>query len=343
MSIPGTLLYGKYKVLLLIFIILLVANGVVGSLLILSYNAPGKKNTVSKVSSKAPSAAATLEPNKQKILLSKKEGEFIVDLKENPSDKTKSDIYVKDKKSGKEEFFITLKDVYIDHYHNAEYHNGNIYILMRPGGAYSYKNNPQWTDELWRYNQQKKGEKLFAAQGLDFRVSDDEQVIAVMTGKKFALLDKTGDLLSNFPMSDLVTNEQLPSTGFLGFLAWGSDAIWLDTASGPSLAGIVKVDLNTYKITKYDLTSLAIGTEYAFNPARTLLAFSDYPPMFDGEGKDQFLSSKKKINLAVYNLETKEQQNISSSTIKSFRPQWLDDKTLEYNDPSSGGRLKTTL
>lgn len=344
MSLIRTLLQGKHtRLLLFIFISLVLANCILGSLLIRSYSPPDKKSSSPEVLSKAPSVSPAQKTNRQKILLSKKDEEFIVAIKENPSDKTKSDIYVKEKKSGVEKYFMTLKDVLTDQYHNAEYHNGNVYILIRPGGANSYQNNPQWTDELWRYNQQKKGEKLFAVQGLDFRVSDDEQRIAIKTNDQFELLDTTGKLLSSFPVGEFVTSKQLPPTGFLGYLAWGSDAIWLDTALGPSLAGIVKVDLNTYQITKYDLTNLAIGSEYAFNPTRTLIAFSNYPPLFDETERDQFLASKKKVSLVVYNLETKEQQTISSSMAKSFQPLWLRENTLEYNDPNGDGRITTNL
>ena len=90
---------------------------------------------------------------------------YSVVVKENPADKTKTDIFLKDPKTGQETFYITLSDIYRNHYHNAEYHNGNLYIIHRTGGDTGYQTNPNWTDELWRYNQQKQGQKLYSVRG----------------------------------------------------------------------------------------------------------------------------------------------------------------------------------
>lgn len=120
---------------------------------------------------------------------------YSVVVKENPTDKTKTDIYLKDPKTGQETFYLTLSDIYRNHYHNAEYHNGNLYIIHRTGGDTGYETNLNWTDELWRYNQQKKGQRLYSVRGIDFRVSEDEKLIAIITNEEFILLDNNGGKL----------------------------------------------------------------------------------------------------------------------------------------------------
>ncbi len=100
---------------------------------------------------------------------------YIVVFKSN-KDKTKTDIYIKNP-AGVEKFFITLPDVMTESVNNADCYNGNLYIIVRPGGQFAYNTNPNWTDELWRYNSRGKGEKLYSQQGLTFKVSSDEKYI----------------------------------------------------------------------------------------------------------------------------------------------------------------------
>lgn len=335
---------GKDNILLtVIAITLFIANGVVGSLLIQSHSPSELKESVPKINANVPSITAVPTQPRQRIELVKKEEQFKVTVKENPENKRKSDIYLKDINTDEEIFFMTLDDVYRNHYHQAEYHNGNVYILIRPGGEYYYQKDPNWTTELWRYDEQKKGEKLFSNKGIDFRVSDDEQVIAINAHDKFHLMNKNGQILRTFDMIELEASEGLPKNGFLGFEEWGIGSIWLDNAGGPSLTGFVKVDLNTYEIEKYDLLDLDTGVEYTLNIEKELVAFTNYPPIFDEGGREQFLESEEKVNLVIYNLSTKEQQIVATSTTSQFRPRWLDDNTLEYNNPNGEGKMEYTV
>lgn len=326
------------KVLVVIFCALLLANSVIGILLI--HNFSSQKINKTQIEDTNQDAIPSLLPTrvKEKIQLIKKEENYIAVIRDNPQDKTKSDIYLKDEKLGVEEFFITLQDVYKSHYHSAEYHNGNLYILIRPGGEDSYLKNPNWTTELWRYDQQKNGVRLFSNKGIDYRVSDDEQIIAIDAHERFEILDKGGERLSVIKMSDLKTTDKMPDRGFSGFIGFGDDEIWLDTTYGPTLIGLVKIDINTYKIDKYDLTDLDTGPEYAFNMERMLLAFTNYPPIFDEGGREDYLKSAEEVNLVVYNLTTKEKTIIATSTTKRFRPVWVHETTLEYNLPQEEGR-----
>jgi len=264
-------------------------------------------------------------------------GDYDVVVKESPKIKTQSDIYLKNKTSGQETFFITLADVYVGHYHVAEYHNGNLYITTRTGGDLGYENNPNWTDTLWRYNQQKQGQKLYSTKGLDFRVSPDEMYIAITNEKSLILLNNQGSVLKIIDENELKTDPGDPSIPNL--FKWAPGGLWLDNTAGPTLVSLAKVDLTTYKITIYDLSKLPTGSEYDLNPTKGLIAISNYPALFDVDGANEYEKSGKKVNLIVYDLKTKTQQLISSSVTKKFQPVWKNNNTLEYNNPDGDGRL----
>ncbi len=71
-------------------------------------------------------------------------------------DKKKTDIYIKDLNTGKEEFFLTLSDIDRD-YLSAEFRNGHLYILK--GSFWEYQR------QLWKYSSSEdKGIILYSAE-----------------------------------------------------------------------------------------------------------------------------------------------------------------------------------
>lgn len=296
-----------------------------------------KNKTVSKNGQTTPTGNSITTPELTTSKPAEQSINYSVVVKENPTDKTKTDVYLKDPKTNQETFYITLSDIYRNHYHNAEYHNGNLYIIHRTGGDTGYQTNPNWTDELWRYNQQKQGQKLYSVRGLDFRVSDDEKMIAIVTNEEFNLLNNSGNKIKTFQSNEVVANPQ--NSPMFGFLAWGLNSIWLDNTFGPSLTGLAKVDITNYAVTKYDLSELPAGPEFTINVYKEKIAFSNYPAMFDVDSAQEYERSGAKVNLIVYDLKTKAQQQIATSTVKKFEPKWIDENTLEYNNPNGTGRL----
>jgi hypothetical protein len=69
------------------------------------------------------------------------------------------------------------------------------------------------------------------------------------------------------------------------------------------------------------------------------IAFSDYPAMYDVDSAQEYERSGAKVNLVVYDLKTKAQEQIATSITKKFEPKWIDENTLEYNNPNGTGRL----
>jgi hypothetical protein len=266
---------------------------------------------------------------------------YEVVLKENPQDRNKTDVYLKNFDSGTEELFMTIADVqtHDEHYHSNEYHNCNIYLIKRVG--YDSYTDETWTDELWRYDSQKKGTKLYSTKGIDFRVNVDESLIAIITNETFILLDNSGKTLKSFQSAEVIADSK--ASPMFGFLIWGQNAIWLDNTFGPSLTGLAKIDTKAYAVTKYDLTDLPAGPEFTINVYSEKLAFSNYPALFDVDSAEHYENSDAKVNLQVYDLNTQKQQLIATSITKRFKPKWIDKNTLEYNDPNSESRVQKII
>lgn len=275
----------------------------------------------------------------QETLTQSSDDKYEVVLKENPQNSNKTDVYLKSLENDTETFFMTITDVYSQHYHNSEYHNGNLYIIRRIG--YDGYPDETWSDELWRYNSQKNGTKLYSSKGIDFRVNDDESLIAIITNEEFSLLNGAGKLLKAFQSAELIADPQ--NNPFFGFLAWGQNSVWLDNTYGPSIMGLVKIETNTYAVTKYDLQDLPAGPEYTINVYSEKLAFSNYPAFFDVAGAREYENSEAKVNLKVYDLKTRQQQHVATSIAKKFEPKWINENTLEYNDPNSDSRVKKII
>ncbi len=243
--------------------------------------------------------------------------DFEVALKENKIDKTNTDVYLKDKE-GKEIFFATIPDVYRNHYHPAEYHKGNLYVILRKGKVSSRN----WSDELWKYNQLRQGLKLFTGQGIDFRVSEDEKLIAVETGKEVSILDADGRVLKVFKDKELILN--LYEESDIGILSTTSNYIWLSNKFGPNLTGLIKINALNFEITKYELST---GSEYAVNFYKEKVAYSNYPNPLDEVQVEEYKNKDLKVNLTVYDLNSKEKKLSRLQTQNLFTQSGLT-KTL---------------
>jgi hypothetical protein len=272
---------------------------------------------------------------------------YLVVAKENPDDKTKTDLYVKNSLTGESTFFITLTDVYRGHYHVGEFHHGNLYVIRRPGGENAFETNPDWTDELWQCDSQKQCRKVFSGRGLDFRVSDDERTILVLSEKSFQIFDFARDRVKGIPFADLSVSPEMDlGIGFTDAgnnpIDWSVNSIWLTNYGGPTLDGLVQIDPQTFGITKFSLIGMGV-TEYAFRAKTKKIAFSNRRVLLDTDSMQKYLQSGEKVNLTVYDLTTHALLQIATSITKPFAPKWIDDHTLEYDDPGGAGRVTTTI
>lgn len=263
---------------------------------------------------------------------------FTVKAEENSTDSTQTDIYIKEKSAEEENFLITLDNVYSNHYHFGEYHNGNLYLVHRIG--YDGYPDEDWIDELWRYDENEEKVKLYSSQGIDFRVSSNEELIAVISNKELHILDNSGEILKSFNEEELVVDPQVSPQFSFTDIVWGNDSIWIDNTFGPSPSAILKINLKDCSIIAFDLSELEIGVEYSINSKREAIAFSDYPALFDEYSYEDFINTEWPVTLRVYDFNTKEQIEIATYTAQDFNPKWIDENTIEYNAPDGEERIK---
>lgn len=242
------------------------------------------------------------------------------------------DLYLQNMLSKDETFFMTVSEVNTRHYHAAEYHNGNVYVIHRSGGDNGFETDPNWTEWLSRYDTQRSETKLFTARGLDFRVSDDERIITVLSDDKLNILNTKGAILYT---ASTKNDEELQPT----IEGVTSSSLWMSYSAGPMIKSLMHVKIPDYETKTYDLASLKLGSEYDFNPATGKIVYSTFPIMFDASEGEKFQESKTKVELYVYDIMTDAKKNIITSEAKSFQPVWKDESTIEYTDPSSGRRV----
>lgn len=262
-------------------------------------------------------------------------------LKPNAQNKSATDVFVKGSSAAKTVKFLTVTDVYRDHYHAAEFHNGHLYIIKRLGKTDASENNPNWADELWRYTKDGKGTKLWAARGIDFRVRADERLVAVLSSHKsdvfrnsLYLLSPDGKLVKSFSPSQLSSED-------LDFLKWVDKDLWIKDQLGMEIAGFIVINTQSMAFKKYSVEILA--SDYDLNTTSKWLAYSDFPVLFDTDDVAAFKARKTPVKLYVYDLQTKQRKLIAESVAEPFNPKWSGSKTLTYDEPKGKGRLQKEI
>jgi len=263
--------------------------------------------------------------------------QYQVVTKSNPSNGQLTDVYIKNSSTRAETLFITLADVNSGSYHVGEYHNGSLYIIRRKGDPQVDQN---WSDQLWRYDQQGSGEMLFSSKGLDFRVSPDGSAAAVayQTGdpsiSRLAFIDKNAQVLREFDIDPTGMYADNPLQWSAdGSLFWG--ALQFDTAPKT----LYQVSVSDWTVKKIDVSPLNIGGEFELNANTGQIVYSDYPAFFDTNSNQQFIDNATKVHLFLYDLNTQALQTIATATARHFSPQWLDNVTIAYDDPNGGARI----
>lgn len=269
---------------------------------------------------------------------------YVVLPKANAQNPLLTDIFIRNEATGEETLWGSLENVYKEHYHAGEYHNGHLYIIHRLG--YDGYPDEEWTDELWRYENPTSGRVLFSQQGLDFRVAPTESYAAVAFGtppdaRLFFVDVATATVAKEFAPADVGGGDFYY---FLDPVAWTADGTtyWGKQTITVATLAFFKIQPGSWTVNNYDVVELAMS-EKQLNPNTGRVVFSDYPAMFDVDSVTQFEASKAAVTLFVYDLNSQALQTIATSEAKKFEPNWLNDQTIEYNDPLTGGRTTFTL
>lgn len=253
-------------------------------------------------------------------------------------DKHELIVNIRDKKTGEEKFFTKITDAYLEHYHSKELLKGNLYIIRRIG--YDGYSDENWMDELWKYSSNGSSTKLYSAKGLDFRVSSDGKYIAIDDDGTLKLIDVAGNGKAEFSEESIAALEPLADGGTQTLIDWSyRGELWggLYDEEWPKI--FYKVNTSNWQIKTYNVSNLEFHNEFELNVNNGKFVYSDFPAFFD-EGPEAIkkfeAEGKTKVNLYLYDLNTKQKEIINTSDSKSFEPRWLDSNKLEYKDPKDG-------
>ena len=238
---------------------------------------------------------------------------------------------------------LSLDGVYAGHYHPAEYHAQHLFVIREAG-----LNEEEPVRELWRYGPDGAGRKLFTSSRIDFRVDPAGKKIAVEYAaeeaaepdqNRIVFLSWEGEILQDLPLSTPgVDHHTYPRV-------WSRDGryFWgVILAAGPHPEAYYRIDTQNWSSTVYQLIP-GISREYVLNPDTGTLAFSDYPAFFEPTSRDRFIIRQSEITLSVYDLERAEQTDLITAPSHAFRPRWISDDVLAYDDPDSPGRILHSL
>ncbi|HOC97283.1 MAG TPA: hypothetical protein PKJ54_03305 [Candidatus Pacearchaeota archaeon] len=277
------------------------------------------------------------QQNKQQIITNKGSYTPILKAKDNSNI---TSVYI-DFGYG-EQFLMDVDNVYKEHYHSSQFLNDTLYVIKRIG--YNGNENGDWTDELWKYDLNGNGTKIYSARGLDFRALDNGK-IAITDGPYLRIIDSNGLPLKEFSFEDISIDPEniniypiLPSS-----ISSQGEYVILENILPGQIAGLVKINTDTGEITKYDLQNLKIGADFEVSPNLDKIAFSTYKMLFDANSEAEYKNNKEKVDLIIYNLNTKEQKTILSRTSSDgpFTIRWIDENTIEYNVPATDTQKET--
>jgi hypothetical protein len=277
------------------------------------------------------------------------ETEYIVIAHPNPENDLFTDLYIRSISSEEEIFLITLEDVNREHYHLGEYHNGNLYIIKKI--EIIEEQETKWQDELWKYDVNGTGKKLSTSiYGLDFRVTPDEQIIALQSDDNtiwFDEWDKDIEILQPlyvYQGSKPNWKEDPFGRGYLDYYTiqldkWSDNGqrLWGELVDDSTPGFIYMFDRTTLKVSEIDITHQKIGIEFELNANNGKLVYSNYPRLESEEERKLFIANRTEVKLFLFDLLHLTQKVIATSTAKEFYPKWINDTTIEYDDPVNDG------
>jgi|GEM_PF-4322312 len=256
-----------------------------------------------------------------------------VSLKSNVSNTGITDI-VAQLNNGDVQTIATYNDIYVDHYHPIEYLNGDVYVIRRIGDP---EVDSGWTDQLWKIGLDGSEVMLYAEQGIDFRVSSDEQYIAIADstaiGQVF-FINKDGVKVKSFLLNQLAID---PDAKDSEMYSWSNDgkSFW----GGVYFANqedIFQISVDDWTVQKFAFDGNLHNHDWDLNPDINSIVYSDYPSFGDATDAEDFDNSTTVTHLYLANFITGEKRTIDTAVAKSYQPKWISSTEIQYSDPTMG-------
>jgi len=205
-------------------------------------------------------------------------------------------------------------------FHNIEFHGDKIYALYDWENP---ENEDEWSDALWCFSPYEEARMIAEGKGLQFRVTEDGELIAVEVEDNIDIYDAEGKLLHRISEEDVNTEEYTS----VSLEQWNDDGsvLWCSLMETYVTVAYIAIDTDSWESTKYNDQRFG-SDEYVLNPNTGWIAYSDYPVTLDIIAFDDYMESGEMTTLFVYNLMTKEERVVDSSETNKFKPSWSDNR-----------------
>lgn len=118
---------------------------------------------------------------------------------------------------------------------------------------------------------------------------------------------------------------------------------WVKAHLGVKITSIIAMNPDSGYFHQYDLASKKISIcDFALNAARKEIVYNSFCPL-EVDDVTRAIAQGLKTPLYVYNLETKSEQVVTTGVAKQYKPAWLNDETLEYDNPNGVGRISSKI
>ena len=248
----------------------------------------------------------------------KKDKTYPLTLSANKDNPQLTDIFVDLPAQNELRTLGTHADVYTDHPHPVEYQGESLYLLKKK------KTFNGTLTELWQQRGNKSILVYAAYDYLTFRVSPDDNYIAIFADQKLLLVSTAGEKKRILNRTDLHPKNAPDKAVYnLQPAGWNNTEFWFVLKNSQNrVERVFYISTQNWKYIPYDNLPFK-PVEYDINPLGHI-AYSDHG-----------LNSKQNVfTLYTYNLRSKKTDVVATSNYK-FEPEWRGDR-LDFNSPVNG-------
>jgi len=201
----------------------------------------------------------------------------------------------------------------------------------------------KFKNEIIKYdnNNEEYEKKIYVGESLEFNISPNNEYMCVENNNEIIILNNNDEIVFEQVLYNNSGNVEENSGVEIKINDWTKDSkqLWVATGLHAWLTTFHIIDVEKLTI-KTIHSDKAYGiSEIDLNTDNGCIVYSTHPEFLDVDSYNEFLNSKTIVYLYLKNLLTNEEIQISTSITKKFNPKWIGDKTIEYNDTVSEGRI----
>jgi hypothetical protein len=281
---------------------------------------------------------------------------------ESPGGSSTEEIEIKSKTTGDIISTFSLPNVAYLEYHSIEIHPCDVYVMEEFGQDKNNSFPPGYSNQLWRYDYNGSGEKLFTLLGIspngteeafydtDFRVSSDEKYLALEAYPNQAsdsvviYNSNTLNALFTVSLADIIA--KYPNLqGMVEFQSggWSSegDDLWFALSNEADVYGFVRVNPKDQIYQVFPAPQITMGGD-AFNPDTGMVTYRTNAAPWTGDAEidqeyqQQAAQSGQVTSFNIEDLLTGKIYVVATTTDPTYyyQPKWISDKVLQYTLPS---------